>query len=88
MEASFIEEAIREFTISQIERLFPGSRDVVAKLAAIIPWSKFGDVLMEAVRDYRGGKTFLQILKEAVQDWVDVHEEPGEEIRFTLKEGA
>ena len=73
-----------EVIVAALEWMFPGSRDIIDKIAAVLPLSKLLQAIRTAISDWTIGKDFLAILKDVVSEWLTV-EEDANGIRFKAK---
>ena len=68
-----------------LESRFPGAGAFIAQVAVLLPWSKLWAAIQAALADYQEGKNFLQILQEALKEWLEIDRPDSGPIRMTAK---
>lgn len=81
---SYVDSFFFKIFLNWVDSKFPGSRAIIEAAAAALPWSKLVRAVTNALADWREGKSFTDILKEALQEWGEVETTP-DGIRFTAK---
>jgi len=72
--------------VALAESRYPGSGKWIEAAADLLPWDKLAKAVMAAIADWQESKSFLQILKEAMAEWLEIA--PGDEVAMTLRPAA
>lgn len=72
--------------VALAESRYPGVGKWIEAAADLLPWDKLVRAVMAAIADWQEGKSFLQIFKEALSEWLEI--ESGDEIRMALRPEA
>ncbi len=59
-----------------IDWQFPGAGKYIEAASRALPWARIGQVILEAYADFKEGKDFKTILREALEDYVVIEPVP------------
>lgn len=72
--------------VEWIDTKWPGSGQLIRAAAEVIPWDKLIRAVTNAIADWQEGKDFLNILKEAMEEWIEFVPYPDGSDGFNLVE--